>query len=99
MPASSPHQAPTVALAHSFAHPCEAPTHTHQDRRPSALRNCVSVSSPHDTQAEALTKAAHPNKTVHVVPENSMVTMDFREDRVRIFVDGEGKVVSAPTLG
>jgi hypothetical protein len=36
---------------------------------------------------------------VHVVPENSMVTMDFREDRVRIFVDGEGKVVSAPTLG
>ncbi|RYH14967.1 hypothetical protein EON65_32645 [archaeon] len=28
-----------------------------------------------------------------------MVTMDFRMDRVRVFVDGEGKVTEAPTVG
>ena len=38
-------------------------------------------------------------ENVHVLPEDSMVTMDYREDRVRIFVDGEGRVVSQPTVG
>ena len=36
---------------------------------------------------------------VHVVPENSMVTMDFREDRVRLFVNAGGKIVNQPTRG
>jgi len=38
-------------------------------------------------------------KVVHVLPENSMVTMDFRLDRVRIFVDSEGRVSRVPTIG
>jgi hypothetical protein len=31
--------------------------------------------------------------------QDAMVTMDFREDRVRIFVDEEGKVVRPPRIG
>lgn len=31
--------------------------------------------------------------------KNAMVTMDFRTDRVRVFVDDEGKVVREPHLG
>jgi hypothetical protein len=38
-------------------------------------------------------------ENVHIVPEDSMVTMDYREDRVRIFVDADGRVVSQPTIG
>ena len=38
-------------------------------------------------------------ENVQVLPEDSMVTMDYREDRVRIFVDGEGRVVSQPSIG
>eukprot|EP00656_Telonema_subtile_P010219 TRINITY_DN14899_c0_g2_i1.p1 TRINITY_DN14899_c0_g2~~TRINITY_DN14899_c0_g2_i1.p1 ORF type:complete len:129 (-),score=14.84 TRINITY_DN14899_c0_g2_i1:238-624(-) len=33
------------------------------------------------------------------VPEGSMVTMDMREDRVRVFVDAEGKVSDVPRRG
>jgi len=38
-------------------------------------------------------------RTVGIVPKGSMVTMDFREDRVRIFVDQEGRVCTAPRRG
>ena len=33
------------------------------------------------------------------VPEGSIVTMDYRLDRVRVYVDGAGKVVRAPSFG
>jgi hypothetical protein len=36
---------------------------------------------------------------VFIMPENSMYTMDFRTDRVRIFVDGDGIVVKSPHRG
>ncbi len=36
---------------------------------------------------------------VHIIPEDFMVTMDFRTDRVRIFVDGDGLVVKIPHRG
>ena len=36
---------------------------------------------------------------VQVVPEGSMVTMDFDEMRVRIFVDEKRVVVKPPRLG
>ena len=35
---------------------------------------------------------------VHILPSDSMVTMDYREDRVRIFVK-DGVVVSQPQHG
>jgi hypothetical protein len=36
---------------------------------------------------------------VQIIPEDYMVTMDFRTDRVRIFVDGDGLVVKIPHRG
>jgi hypothetical protein len=36
---------------------------------------------------------------VHIVPQKSMVTMDYRKDRVRIFVDTNQKVVRTPKIG
>ncbi|MGW6692136.1 serine protease inhibitor [Streptomyces sp. NPDC054961] len=42
--------------------------------------------------------AEFPEITVHVVPEGSMVTMDFNEQRVRLFVK-DGKVVRVPRRG
>jgi hypothetical protein len=44
-------------------------------------------------------KDVDPSLEVHVLPEDSMVTMDYREDRVRIFVDADGKVVRQPNAG
>mmetsp|Transcript_27243 Transcript_27243/g.55834 ORF Transcript_27243/g.55834 Transcript_27243/m.55834 type:complete len:208 (+) Transcript_27243:126-749(+) len=38
-------------------------------------------------------------ENVHILPQDAMVTMDYREDRVRIFVDDDGKVVRQPRLG
>ena len=37
---------------------------------------------------------------IYLVPTGSMVTMDYRQDRVRIFYDTEtGKVVRTPQIG
>mmetsp|Transcript_4695 Transcript_4695/g.9626 ORF Transcript_4695/g.9626 Transcript_4695/m.9626 type:complete len:102 (-) Transcript_4695:145-450(-) len=40
-----------------------------------------------------------PDVNVFVVPKDAMVTMDFREDRVRLFVDKDEKVVRVPRIG
>jgi hypothetical protein len=36
---------------------------------------------------------------VQIIPEDMMVTMDFRTDRVRIFVDADGIVAKIPHRG
>ncbi|XP_060577863.1 uncharacterized protein LOC132734972 [Ruditapes philippinarum] len=51
------------------------------------------------TEAENVIRGIYKNITIQILPENSMVTMDYREDRVRIFTDGEGKVATAPMIG
>jgi hypothetical protein len=38
-------------------------------------------------------------RQVIAIPNNSMVTMDYRTDRVRVFVDSEGKVSRPPRVG
>ena len=38
-------------------------------------------------------------KNVDIIPADSMVTTDFRTDRVRIFVDAGGKVARTPIVG
>ncbi|KNA21308.1 hypothetical protein SOVF_043940 [Spinacia oleracea] len=38
-------------------------------------------------------------KQTPVLPEGSKVTMDYRCDRVRVFVDACGKVVQTPNIG
>lgn len=50
-------------------------------------------------EAKKIIEKEFPSLSVQVVPEDSMVTMDFREDRVRIFVNADGKVARAPMLG
>ncbi len=50
-------------------------------------------------EAKAQLQAALPGKKIMLVPQDSMVTMDYRTDRVRIFVDSEGNVARTPTLG
>jgi len=40
-----------------------------------------------------------PDLEVQLVPEGSMVSMDVRTDRVRIWVDGQNKVAKAPITG
>ncbi|XP_072170898.1 uncharacterized protein [Diadema setosum] len=51
-------------------------------------------------EAKAAIMSARPDlKHVDIIPADHMVTMDFREDRVRIFVDAEGKVVRKPMVG
>jgi hypothetical protein len=36
---------------------------------------------------------------VHILPPGSMVTMDYRTDRVRVNVNEQGRVASTPTVG
>ena len=49
--------------------------------------------------AKAQLEQEYPEMRVQVVPYGSMVTMDYREDRIRIYVDEAGKVQRAPTVG
>ncbi|CAL1530892.1 unnamed protein product [Lymnaea stagnalis] len=44
-------------------------------------------------------KEDYPEAQVIQVAENSMVTMDFRLERVRVFVNAAGVVVQPPTTG
>ncbi len=36
---------------------------------------------------------------VHIIPSGSTVTEDYRLDRVRIYVDQQGKVAQSPCIG
>lgn len=40
-----------------------------------------------------------PDADVHILPEGSPVTFDYRFNRVRVFVDGQDKVVTQPHIG
>ncbi|MEU3065023.1 serine protease inhibitor [Streptomyces subrutilus] len=42
---------------------------------------------------------ARPGTEVPVLPAGSFVTMDYRENRVRVFVDAHGNVAQAPRVG
>lgn len=49
-------------------------------------------------EAREQIQAQCPEIAVHMVPEGSMVTTDFNEQRVRLFVK-DGKVVREPRRG
>ena len=40
-----------------------------------------------------------PSVQIDIIPEGSMVTMDYNEDRVRIFVNKDGVVADQPHKG
>ncbi|KAJ0088153.1 hypothetical protein Patl1_31825 [Pistacia atlantica] len=50
-------------------------------------------------EAEKKIKEEKPVVQVQVVPPNNFVTMDFRQNRVRLYVDSSGKVDRAPRIG
>lgn len=56
------------------------------------------VGQPGDAAVKAISAAA-PGLKVMKVSEGSMVTMDHRLDRVRVYVGSDGKVVRPPHLG
>lgn len=49
--------------------------------------------------AEKKIKEDMPDAHIQVVPPNTPVTLDFRFNRVRLFVDESNKVIEAPTIG
>ena len=44
-------------------------------------------------------KRENPLLKIFVLKEGTPVTRDFRRDRIRIWVDEEGKVVRSPQIG
>lgn len=50
-------------------------------------------------EAKAAILQDRPGLHVDIIPEDSMMTMDFRKDRVRIMINAAGKVVKAPSVG
>jgi hypothetical protein len=50
-------------------------------------------------EAKQKVLADRPGLNVQIVNELSPCTMDFREDRVRIFVNNDNKVVAPPRTG
>jgi hypothetical protein len=50
-----------------------------------------------DAKVEILT--VEPSFSVQILPEDTIMSMDYRTSRVRIFVDVNGKVVRQPTVG
>jgi len=50
-------------------------------------------------QAVAQLEQENPNMNIQLVPFGSMVTMDYREDRIRVFVDEQGNVSKPPRVG
>ena len=59
---------------------------------------CVGMSGD-DCKHVIETYAEDVRGNVFIIPEDSMVTMDFRTDRVRIFVDGDNVVTQIPGRG
>jgi hypothetical protein len=52
------------------------------------------------SDAEETIKSERPDlNEITLLPEHSPFTLDYKEDRVRVFVDDENNIVSAPTIG
>ena len=50
-------------------------------------------------QAKNEISAVDASLMIEILPQDAMVTEDYRLDRVRIFVDGDGIVVKQPQKG
>ena len=50
-------------------------------------------------EAVNIMKKSHPHLKVVKLHQSSMMTMDYREDRIRIIVDDNGKVSRPPRIG
>lgn len=50
-------------------------------------------------EAERKIKEDFPRAEIQVILPDCFVTMDFKQDRVRLYVDGFGKVARIPRIG
>ncbi|CAJ1962947.1 unnamed protein product [Cylindrotheca closterium] len=50
-------------------------------------------------EAKAQLESQFPSFQIDIVPWDAMLTMDYREDRIRIKVDESGKVKKSPRVG
>ncbi|GMP85518.1 hypothetical protein CsSME_00038637 [Camellia sinensis var. sinensis] len=50
-------------------------------------------------EAERKIKEEMPEVLIQVVPPDCLVTMEFIESRVRLYVDSSGKIVNPPIIG
>ncbi|XP_038063304.1 glu S.griseus protease inhibitor-like [Patiria miniata] len=50
-------------------------------------------------EAKAVIEREDPTLEVEIVPYGYAVTADYRTDRVRIYLDAEGRVATPPTIG
>mmetsp|Transcript_38087 Transcript_38087/g.92183 ORF Transcript_38087/g.92183 Transcript_38087/m.92183 type:complete len:97 (+) Transcript_38087:38-328(+) len=50
-------------------------------------------------EAKAQLESQFPSFQIDIVPWDAMLTMDYREDRIRVKVDDNGKVKKAPRVG
>ena len=53
----------------------------------------------HSAEAEKVIHADDASINIQVLPQGSATTRDFRINRVRVFVNGEGVVVDPPRRG
>ena len=67
-------------------------------RQPTRTHHTLQVGRP-CADAKAAIEAELPGMHVFQVPEHSMVTMDYRTDRVRIFCSQGGTVAAMPRIG
>ncbi|KAI7739297.1 hypothetical protein M8C21_026632 [Ambrosia artemisiifolia] len=70
-----------------------------QQTLPSRKTNWPELMGMKAEDAEKKIKEEMPTATVHVIPHDSFVTMDFRSTRVRLFVDSSQNVVKEPRIG
>ena len=50
-------------------------------------------------EAKAVVEKGNSNIRVEILPDDGTLPSDMDEDRVRIYVDGAGKVTRVPTIG
>lgn len=70
-----------------------------ESKREGPWPECVGKSGEECKTLIEATGSSDLRGNIQIIPEDFMVTMDFRTDRVRIFVDGDGLVVKIPHRG
>jgi hypothetical protein len=69
-----------------------------ESKREGPWPECVGLSG-EECRTLIQATASDVRGNVVIMPVDSMMTMDFRTDRVRIFIDGNGIVVKSPHRG
>ncbi|KAL7597977.1 subtilisin inhibitor [Lactuca sativa] len=70
-----------------------------QQTRPSVKTTWPELVGMKAEDAEKKIKEEMSGAMVHVVPQDTFLTMEFRSNRVRLFVDSSQNVVRAPRIG